>query len=700
MYLVIVESPAKARTIGKLLGRKYRVKASMGHLVDLPRSQLGIDKQNDFEPKYITIRGKGKILKELKEARKKASHVYLATDPDREGEAISWHLSSALKLDSDKASRVEFNEITKKAVREAFSNPRYLDVNKFEAQQARRVLDRLVGYMISPLLWERVRKGLSAGRVQSVAVRLICDREKEIESFVPQEYWSIEGFFKEAAGSTFTAKFYGLKDKKISLSSEGETEEVLKKLRGNRAQVNRVNRRERRRNPAPPFTTSTLQQEAFRRLGFTTKRTMRAAQQLYEGIEVGPKKESIGLITYMRTDAARVSPAAQEEATDFIKERFGEQYLPPSARKYSARKGAQEAHEAIRPTSVFREPDSIKKSLGRDQYRLYKLIWERFLASQMESALVEQVRVDIMSGDYMFKANGSTTTFAGFTVVYDPGSDKRKDNPLPPLQEGQELELVSLKPAQHFTQPPPRYSEASLVKTMENRGIGRPSTYSPTIETIQSRGYVVKEEKVLRPTELGFVIADLMKDYFPEIIDIDFTAQLEDKLDKIEAGGLSWLGVINEFYEPFKDRLEVAREKMAKVHIVDEETEETCPLCGKNLVKKFGRYGEFLACPGFPECRYTKQPGVDTGVECPLCGEGSIVERRSKKGRKFYGCSNYPGCEFAVWDKPAGKNCPDCGYLMVEKKSREGLFYRCGSKSCQHREEVMLTGSEGGSSGR
>ncbi len=700
MYLVIVESPAKARTIGKLLGRKYRVKASMGHLVDLPRSQLGIDKQNDFEPKYITIRGKGKILKELKEARKKASHVYLATDPDREGEAISWHLSSALKLDSDKASRVEFNEITKKAVREAFSNPRYLDVNKFEAQQARRVLDRLVGYMISPLLWERVRKGLSAGRVQSVAVRLICDREKEIEIFVPQEYWSIEGSFKEAAGSTFTAKFYGLKDKKISLSSEGETEEILKKLRGNRAQVNRVNRRERRRNPAPPFTTSTLQQEAFRRLGFTTKRTMRAAQQLYEGIEVGTKKESIGLITYMRTDAARVSPAAQEEATDFIKERFGEQYLPPSARKYSARKGAQEAHEAIRPTSVFREPDSIKKSLGRDQYRLYKLIWERFLASQMESALVEQVRVDIMSGDYMFKANGSTTTFAGFTVVYDPGSDKRKDNPLPPLQEGQELELVSLKPAQHFTQPPPRYSEASLVKTMENRGIGRPSTYSPTIETIQSRGYVVKEEKVLRPTELGFVIADLMKDYFPEIIDIDFTAQLEDKLDKIEAGGLSWLGVINEFYEPFKDRLEVAREKMAKVHIVDEETEETCPLCGKNLVKKFGRYGEFLACPGFPECRYTKQPGVDTGVECPLCGEGSIVERRSKKGRKFYGCSNYPGCEFAVWDKPAGKNCPDCGYLMVEKKSREGLFYRCGSKSCQHREEVMLTGSEGGSSGR
>ncbi|RJX26426.1 MAG: type I DNA topoisomerase [Dethiobacter sp.] len=690
MYLVIVESPAKARTIGKYLGRQFKVKASIGHLVDLPKSQLGVDLENRFEPKYITIRGKGKILKELKEASKKATQIFLATDPDREGEAISWHLSNSLGIKENVPCRVEFHEITKTAIKNAFSRPRLLDINRIEAQQARRILDRMVGYMISPLLWEKIRKGLSAGRVQSVAARLICDREKEIESFIPEEYWTIEGNFKEPEeGNVFAARFYGKAGKRINLAREKEVNTVLQRLGGRNYEILKVQFQERRRNPAHPFTTSTLQQEASRKLGFTTKKTMIIAQQLYEGIEVGQKGEPVGLITYMRTDATFISPLAQEEVRKYISMVFGDEYLPEKPRIFTARKGAQEAHEAIRPTSISRGPDEIKGFLSRDQYKLYKLIWDRFLASQMEAALIEQVKVDIGAGEFIFKASGSSIKFPGFMVIYIEGEDeeKEKENQLPSLKEGQKLELVSLNPNQHFTQPPPRFTEAALVKTMENRGIGRPSTYSPTIETILSRGYVIKQDKVLKPTELGFIVVDLMKNFFPEIIDVDFTAQLEDQLDKVESGETSRLKVLSEFFVSFKDRLSVAREEMEKIELQDEETEEVCLLCGRRLVKKHGRFGKFLACPGFPECRYTMQVKINTGVKCPLC-EGDIIERRSKKGKKFYGCSNYPGCKFVSWDKPLDKKCPECGYFLVEKSFRDiGTGLRCGNKECEYQEK-------------
>lgn len=692
MFLVIVESPAKARTISKFLGKQYQVKASIGHLVDLPRSRLGIDLDNDFEPKYITIRGKGKIMQELKDATKKAEKVYLATDPDREGEAISWHLSNALNLNNDEPRRVEFHEITKTAVKNAFARPRPINETKVEAQQARRILDRLVGYTISPLLWEKVRKGLSAGRVQSVALRLICDREREINAFVAEEYWTIEGNFKEpATGEVFVAKFYGSAGKKMALTSEEEVNKLFPHLTDKNCLVQKVQRRERKRQPAPPFITSTLQQEASRKLRFTTKKTMMVAQQLYEGIKVGPKGETEGLITYMRTDATAVSPYALEEARKYIELKYGNGYLPPKPRKFAAPKSAQEAHEAIRPTVVPREPGAVEKYLTRDQFRLYKLIWERFLASQMEAALWDQVKADLQLGDYLFKASGSSLKFPGFMVIYTEGEDeeKEKEKQLPPLVEGQPVELLKLNPQQHFTQPPPRFTEATLVKTMEKIGIGRPSTYSPTIETIQSRGYVLKEEKVFKPTELGFVIADLLQKYFPEIIDVNFTAQLESKLDQIEAGDVSRVQVLSDFYDPFKDRLSVAQKEMKKIEIREEETDEVCPLCGKNLVKKMGRYGQFLACPGFPECRFTMPLKAGIGVQCPLC-EGQVVERRSKKGRKFFGCDRFPDCKFVSWEKPAGKKCPQCGSYLVEKSSGGAQkVYRCSNKSCDFQEKRL-----------
>lgn len=694
MYLVIVESPAKARTIGKYLGRQYKVKASIGHLVDLPKSRLGIDLENGFEPKYITIRGKGKILKELKEAGKKATQVFLATDPDREGEAISWHLCKSLGINENMPCRVEFHEITKEAIKKAFSRPRPLDMNRVEAQQARRILDRIVGYTISPLLWEKVRRGLSAGRVQSVAVRLICEREKEIKAFVPEEYWTIEGQFKEPKeGNIFPAKFYGKAGTKFNLTSKKEVNTVLQQLNGKNYKILEVQYQERRRNPSPPFTTSTLQQEAYRKLGFSTKKTMITAQQLYEGIEVGRKGEPVGLITYMRTDATFISPLAREEAAKYIGSVFGEAYLPEKPRVFTSKKGAQEAHEAIRPTSVTREPDEIKAFLTRDQYKLYKLIWSRFLASQMEAALIEQVKAEIGAGEYIFKATGSNIKFPGFMILYiedDDEEEKERENRLPDLARGEKLELLSLSPSQHFTQPPPRFTEASLVKIMENRGIGRPSTYSPTIETILSRGYVIKQEKVLKPTELGFIVIEILKNFFPEIIDVDFTAQLEDRLDKVEAGELSRLKVLSDFFTPFNVRLNVAREEMEKIELQDEETEEVCPLCGKKLVKKHGRFGKFLACPGFPECRYTAQVKINTGVKCPHC-EGDIIERKSRKGKKFYGCSNYPACKFVSWDKPLEKKCPKCGYFLVESTFRgtsRGL--RCGNKECGYREKKVV----------
>ena len=684
MDLVIVESPAKARTIGKFLGKKYLVKASMGHLIDLPKSHLGIDPDDGFKARYITIRGKGKIMKDLKDAGKKAEHIYLATDPDREGEAISWHLSNSLGLAENSLCRIEFHEITKTAIKNAFLHPQQLNLNKIEAQQARRILDRLVGYKISPLLWDKVRKGLSAGRVQSVAVRLICDREREIQAFIPEEYWTIEGVLKDPqSGDVFTAKFFG-RDKKIKLPSETQVNEILKELEGCSYSVKKITVQDRKRNPLPPFTTSTLQQDASTRLGFATKKTMYLAQQLYEGVEIGAKKEATGLITYMRTDATKVSPEAREEASSYIKGEFGAEYLPEKGRSYAAPKGAQEAHEAIRPTSVLRTPEQMKDYLTRDQLKLYKLIWERFISSEMSAVLLEQVKVDIDAGGYIFKAAGSTVKFPGFTILYAEKAEKDKEaeKKIPRLQNGQTLMLRSLKPEQHFSQPPPRFTEASLVKTLENKGIGRPSTYSPIIETIQSRGYVVKEEKAFKPTELGFIIVDIMKEFFPEIIDIDFTVQLEDKLDKIESGEYSGLHVLNDFYTPFLHRLQVASETMKNIELKDEETGEICPLCGKGLVIKHGRFGKFYACPGFPDCRFTMQPKTNIGVSCPLC-KGEIVERRTKKRRMFYGCSNYPECKFVSWDKPAAIKCTRCGSYMIEKRSRDGgAVLRCSNKEC------------------
>ncbi len=704
MYLVIVESPAKARTISKLLGSKYRVKASMGHLIDLPKSQLGIDIANNFEPKHITVRGKGKVLRELKEISKKADRVYLATDPDREGEAISWHLSRALEIGEDTPCRVEFHEITKAAVKNAFQSPQRMDMEKVEAQQARRILDRLVGYKISPLLWKKVRPGLSAGRVQSVAVRLICDREDEINAFVKEEYWSLEAELKTPEGRIFTARFHGKKGKKVTLRSQEEVAALLAELEKAVYIVNNVEVKDRKRNPSPPFITSTLQQEAYRKLGFTTKKTMSLAQQLYEGVEIGRKKESTGLITYMRTDSTRVSSAAQEEARRLITEKYGADYLPKKPRHFKAKKGAQEAHEAIRPTSSLREPDEIKNFLGRDLYRLYRLIWERFLASQMAAALLEQVRVDISAGENWFRANGSTIKFPGYTAVYiesrNEGTEDEKEAILPPLEKEQQLMLNSLSPKQHFTQPPPRFTEASLVNAMEEKGIGRPSTYSPTIETIQTRGYVVKEEKALKPDKLGYVVVDLLKYYFPMTVDISFTARLEDQLDRVETGELTRLQVLQEFFEPFEERLKVAEQEMEKIELEEEETDQVCPHCGKNLVKKVGRYGHFLACPGFPDCRFTMRPKVSTGVNCPLC-EGEVVERKGKKGRKFFGCSNFPDCEFASPQKPLERKCPECGHYLLEKKSKSGANkVHCGSKECSYVEaEPLKMGSAGKKSG-
>lgn len=687
--LVIVESPAKAKTIGKYLGSKYIVKASMGHVRDLPKSQIGVEIEDNFAPKYITIRGKGSVLKELKDARKKVKKVYLAADPDREGEAIAWHLAHALELDQSEACRVVFNEITKQAVKDAFKTPRQINMDLVHAQQARRILDRLVGYKISPLLWKKVKKGLSAGRVQSVSVKLIIDRENEISAFIPEEYWTITARLNMGK-SSFDAKFYSINGEKRELATEAEVNEILHAIKGNSFVVSEVKERERLRHPSPPFTTSSLQQEAARKLNFRAAKTMSVAQQLYEGVDLG-KEGTVGLITYMRTDSTRISQTAQEEAGEFIKGHYGDEYMPETPRQYLKKNAnAQDAHEAIRPTSIMRTPDEMKSFLSRDQFRLYKLVWERFVSSQMTSAIMDTMTVDIKVGEATFRANGSKIRFPGFMKVYVEGNDDgtvEDDKFLPPLTVGDSMQTEQIEPKQHFTQPPPRYTEARLVKTLEELGIGRPSTYAPTLETIQKRGYVAIEEKKFVPTELGELIIQLMEEFFPEILDVEFTAHMEEDLDHVGEGQQDWVKVLADFYESFEKRLLVAEEEMKEIEIEDEVSDEICEKCGRHFVYKMGRFGKFLACSGFPDCRNTRPIVKDTGVTCPKCHEGKLVERRSKKGRVFYGCDRYPECDHVMWDRPSAKPCPSCGSLMIEKRSKQGTKLIC--TSCDHNEQVQ-----------
>jgi len=685
-YLVIVESPAKAKTIERYLGKKYKVKASMGHIRDLPKSQMGVDINNGFEPKYITIRGKGPTIKDLKAAAKKAKKVFLAADPDREGEAIAWHLAHLLELDTRSDCRVVFNEITKDAIKESFQHPRSINMNLVDAQQARRVLDRLVGYNISPLLWKKVKKGLSAGRVQSVALRLIIDREREIKNFQPEEYWTIQAEFIKGK-DTFEASFFGIDGKKVELKKEEEVKSILERIKGNRFLVKDVSKKERRRNPVPPFTTSSLQQEAGRKLNFRAKKTMMIAQQLYEGIDLG-SEGTVGLITYMRTDSTRVSETAQRDAVSYIETKFGKDFVGQIKQTDKKDKNAQDAHEAIRPTSTMRTPDSIKEFLTRDQYRLYKLIWERFVASQMAPALLDTMSVELDNEGVIFRATGSKVKFPGFMKVYIEGSDDQNDEHdrmLPELVVGESVLSKDINPKQHFTQPPPRYTEARLVKTLEELGIGRPSTYAPTLDTIQKRNYVVLDNKRFVPTELGEIVLELMVEFFPEILDVEFTAKMEKDLDEIEEGKANWVNIIDEFYRGFEKRLAIAEKEMKEVDIKDEPAHIDCDECGSPMVYKMGRYGKFVACSQFPECRNTKPIVKEIGVKCPRCQEGNIVERSSKKRRVFYGCDRFPECDFVSWDKPITRSCPKCDNMLIEKKLKKGVQVQC--IDCDYKEE-------------
>lgn len=689
--LIIVESPAKAKTIGKFLGPSYSVKASMGHVIDLPRSQFGVDIKDNFRPKYITIRGKGKIIQELKEKMKNVDRVLLATDPDREGEAISWHLAQALNLNPNDRCRIEFHEITKKAVQSALKNPRTINQDLVDAQQARRILDRLVGYKLSPLLWAKVRRGLSAGRVQSVAVRLICDREKEINAFVQEEYWTITGIFRVMAegGGEFPAKLFQVNGEKPEIPDEKTAYELKEKIEKAPFRITEVKRKERKRYPAPPFTTSTLQQEASRKLGFSARKTMSVAQQLYEGLEIG-KEGSVGLISYIRTDSVRVSTEAQQEARKVITDLFGTGFLPDFPPVYKTKAaGAQEAHEAIRPTMPERRPELVKAFLTRDQFRLYQLIWNRFMASQMRPAVMDVVTVDLSGREFLFRATGSQVKFPGFLALYQEGEDEEKkeeDILLPEVTEETPVSVAEVRPEQHFTQPPPRYTEAMLVKTLEEKGIGRPSTYAPTIDTILKRNYVVLEDKRFRPTELGCVVVELLKEYFSRIIDLDFTAAMEEKLDRIEEGAENWIEVVKEFYRPFAQDLEKAEQTLERVKINDEVSDVQCELCGRRMVYKYGRYGRFLACPGYPECKNIKPIRKELDVTCPECG-GKVVERKTKKGRRFYGCENYPACAFTSWYPPAKIRCPQCGsYCVVKNVKNKGKVVVCSRKECDFRE--------------
>ena len=684
-YLVIVESPAKAATIGKFLGNNYKIEASMGHVRDMPKSQMGIDFEHDFEPKYITIRGKGELLGKLRKDAKAADKVYLATDPDREGEAISWHLLHALNLGEEKPiSRITFNEITKTAVKKSITEARDIDMDLVDAQQARRVLDRVVGYTISDLLWKKVKKGLSGGRVQSVALRLICDREGEIREFIPEEYWTLGAKLKDADGKVFEAKFYGKGETKTGLANEAETNEVLDGLKGKDFAVTDVKTGSRQKKPVAPFTTSTMQQEASKHLNMATQKTMMIAQQLYEGVNV-KGEGTVGLVSYIRTDSFRISDEAYEAAVAFIKETYGDAFVNPERIVYKSKGKTQDAHEAIRPTNVSRTPESIKDSLSKDQYRLYRLIWERFVASQMSPAVYDTLSVKLSAGDYTFRASGSRLRFSGFLEAYSKGEEE-DEKVIPKLTQGDILQAEHLLPEQHFTQPPARYTDASLIKTLEEIGVGRPSTYAPTLTTIQARHYVTKEAKNLFPTELGEMVDEIMKTYFPDIVDIDFTANMEKRLDDVEMGKEEWKQIIRDFYPDFKKSVENAAEKLEKIEIKDEETDIVCEKCGRNMVIKYGRYGKFLACPGFPECQNAKPYFEEAGVNCPECG-GKVLIKKTKKGRIYYGCEhNGDGCDFMSWNKPTGEKCPECG-AFLEEKGRKNPKIVCSNEKCGYMKE-------------
>ncbi len=683
--LVIVESPAKAKTIEKYLGGAYRVTASMGHLRDLPKSKMGVDIENGFEPQYIPVRDKGELIAQLKKEAKSAKTVYLATDPDREGEAISWHLKELLDLPEDKAKRVTFNEITKKVVTESIQNPRSIDQDLVDAQQARRILDRIVGYKLSPLLWRKVKTGLSAGRVQSVATRMVVDREEEIKAFVSEEYWLLDAILSLEEGGSFTARFYGKGDKKQELKNEEQVRAVMEATQDEVFSVRTVKRGEKQKTPAPPFITSTLQQEASRRLNMTPRRTMSIAQQLYEGVEIGDRG-SIGLITYMRTDSLRLSEEALSTARAYIQQRYGAAYCPPQPRRFKTKAGAQDAHEAIRPTDVNLTPEVVRKSLTQEQYRLYRLIWGRFTASQMANAVYDNVSVDVDSAGYTFRANYSELKFAGYTAVYEEARDEESNelaNPLPMLSQGDRLYLEKMVPDQQFTQAPARYTEATLIRAMEEKGIGRPSTYAPTISTITSHDYVVKEGKYLRPTPLGEVVTGLMKEHFADIVDLKFTNHMESELDEIESGKARWRDVLAEFYGNFDREYQQAEKAMdgVRIKVPDVLSDEFCEVCGRQMVIKKGKFGYFLACPGFPDCTFTKPIVVEMPGKCPKCG-GKILKRTSKKGYVFYACERGTDCGFITWDVPTKDYCPACGKTMFKRSGRGPLKSFCINEAC------------------
>ena len=678
--LVIVESPSKAKTIGKYLGSSYKVVASVGHVRDLPKSKLGISIENDFEPEYIAIRGKGDLIKELKKEAKAAGKIYLATDPDREGEAISWHLAFLLGIDATQPCRIVFNEITKDAIKNAVKNPRPIDLKLVDAQQARRVLDRLVGYQISPLLWRKIRRGLSAGRVQSAALKIICDRENLIRNFVPKEYWNINAVFKK--GKSFTAKLTEQDGKKLTVENGQQASDIVKELEAGKYTVSQIVRKERARKPFAPFTTSSLQQDAANKIGFTTKRTMMVAQQLYEGVEI-KGQGTVGLVTYIRTDSVRISQEAKAAAHKYIETNFGKQYAANNIYT-NKKKDIQDAHEAIRPSRIELDPEAIKDSLTKEQYSLYKLIWSRFLASQMAAAVFDSMQVNIENGRYGLKASGSKLIFDGYQKVYSPNLDEDKDKLLPELSEGEELEAKEVTSEQKFTEPPSRFTEASLVKDLEDKNIGRPSTYAPIIATLLERKYINREKKTLVPTDLGFLVTDLMEQYFKEIVDAGFTAEMEDRLDDIEAKDLNWKQVVRDFYGPFKEELEVADKAIEKVKLEDRLSGDICELCGKPMAIKTGRFGEFLACTGYPDCKNTKAIVKTINVKCPDCG-GDIVAKRGRSGKVFYGCSNYPECSRAFWYKPVDRKCPQCGELLLEKHTKN-TKYVCSNDKCGYRE--------------